>query len=73
MVGMASGGPGTSSVGSQFFIAYEALPQLTGKYTVIGRVIEGMDVVRDLTPRDPSQDPAAPPGDAIETIVIGTE
>jgi cyclophilin family peptidyl-prolyl cis-trans isomerase len=70
VVGMASGGPGTSSIGSQFFITYDALPQLDGSYTIIGRVIEGMDVAEGITPRDASQDPTAPPGDVIETIII---
>lgn len=69
VVGMASGGPGTSSIGCQFFITYDALPDLDGNYTIIGRVIEGMDVVESITPRDPSQG-SAPPGDVIETIVI---
>jgi cyclophilin family peptidyl-prolyl cis-trans isomerase len=70
VVGMASGGPGTSSIGSQFFITYDALPQLDGNYTIIGRVIEGMAVVESITPRDPSQGTILPPGDVIETIVI---
>ena len=70
VVGMASGGPGTSSIGSQFFITYDALPQLDGSYTIIGRVIEGMDVVESITPRDPSQGAGLPPGDIIETILI---
>ena len=70
VVGMASGGPGTSSIGSQFFITYDALPQLDGNYTIIGRVIEGMDIVESITPRDPSQGAALPPGDVIETILI---
>jgi cyclophilin family peptidyl-prolyl cis-trans isomerase len=70
VVGMASGGPGTSSVGSQFFITYDAQPTLDGNYTIIGKVIEGMDVVERLTPRDPSQEAAPPPGDIIETIII---
>ena len=69
-VGMASRGPGTSSIGSQFFITYDALPQLDGSYTIIGRVIEGMDVVESLTPRDPDQGGDLPPGDVIETILI---
>jgi cyclophilin family peptidyl-prolyl cis-trans isomerase len=73
MVGMASAGPGTGSVGSQFFITYDALPQLNGNYTVIGRVVEGMDIVEGLTPRDPNQDPTAPPGDPVETITIEEE
>ncbi len=70
VVGMASGGPGTSSIGSQFFITYDALPQLDGNYTIIGRVIDGMDVVDQITPRDPSQGTVLPPGDVIETILI---
>jgi cyclophilin family peptidyl-prolyl cis-trans isomerase len=70
VVGMASRGPGTSSIGSQFFITYDALPQLDGSYTIIGRVIEGMDVVESLTPRDPDQGGDLPPGDVIETILI---
>ena len=69
VVGMASGGPGTSSIGCQFFITYDALPDLDGNYTIIGRVIEGMDVVESLTPRDPGQGSDLP-GDVIETIVI---
>jgi len=29
-----------------------------------------MDVAQKITPRDPSQNPNAPPGDVIETITI---
>ncbi len=70
VMGMASAGPGTGTIGSQFFITYDALPQLDGNYTIIGRVIEGVDVVESLTPRDPSQSAGLPPGDVIETILI---
>lgn len=70
MVGMASQGPGTSTIGSQFFITYTPLPTLNGQYPIIGRVIEGMDVLQNLTPRDPSQGGDLPQGDVIETIVI---
>jgi len=70
VVGMASQGPGTSSVGSQFFITYAALPQLDGNYTIIGQVVQGMDVLESLSPRDPARDFTAPPGDRIETILI---
>ncbi len=70
MVGMASQGPGTGTVGSQFFITYAPLPTLNGQYTIIGRVFEGMDVLQNLTPRDPSQGGTLPQGDVIETIVI---
>jgi cyclophilin family peptidyl-prolyl cis-trans isomerase len=70
VVGMASSGPGTDSVSSQFFITYDALPNLDENYTIIGKVIAGMDVVESLTPRDPTQEQGLPPGDIIETIII---
>ncbi len=61
------------SAGSQFFITFGEQPSLNGQYTVFGAVVEGMDVVESLTPRDPSTDPNAPPGDAIISIEIVEE
>ncbi len=43
MLGMASSGKDTE--GSQFFITHSATPHLDGKYTIFGKVTEGMDVV----------------------------
>lgn len=68
VVGMANSG--ANSNGSQFFITLAATEQLNGGYTVFGQVVEGMDVVESLTPRDPSQSNDLPPGDVINTIVI---
>jgi peptidylprolyl isomerase len=34
-----------NSANSQFFICFDAAPFLNGKYTVVGQVISGMDVV----------------------------
>ncbi len=42
-IGIASAGKDTE--GSQFFITQSPQPHLDGRYTIIGRVISGMDVV----------------------------
>jgi cyclophilin family peptidyl-prolyl cis-trans isomerase len=68
VVGMANSG--ADSNGSQFFITETALPDLNGSYTIFGHVIQGMDVVNDLTPRDPSQSGELPPGDEILSVTI---
>ncbi len=65
---MANSGPGSN--GSQFFITYAATPNLDGLYTIFGQVIQGMDVVNKLTPRDPSQNADLPPGDKILSVTI---
>jgi peptidylprolyl isomerase len=62
--------PDPDSAGSQWFINYAATPSLDGQYTIFGEVTEGMEVVDCLTPRDPSVNPGAPPGDAIISIEI---
>jgi cyclophilin family peptidyl-prolyl cis-trans isomerase len=68
MVAMANSGPDTN--GSQWYITYDDVSQLDGSYTIFGKVIEGMDGVDAITPRDPSRDPNAAPGDVIRSIVI---
>jgi len=68
LLAMANAGPGTN--GSQFFITYDATPWLDGNHTIFGKVVSGLEVALALTPRDPSQNPNAPAGDAINTITI---
>jgi cyclophilin family peptidyl-prolyl cis-trans isomerase/protein-disulfide isomerase len=68
VLGMANAGPGSN--GSQFFITLGPAPQLDGGYTIFGSVVEGMDVLESLTPRNPQEDPTLPPGDVILTVTI---
>ena len=68
---MANSGRPNSN-GSQFFITYVATSWLDGKHTVFGKLIEGMNVLKTLTPRDPSQNPSFT-GDKITRITIKVE
>ena len=70
VMGMANSGP--ASNGSQFFITYAAVSQLDGNYTIFGQVIAGMEVVSQLTPRDPTS-PNPPPGDVIQSVTINEQ
>ena len=68
VVGMANSGPDTN--GSQFFITFGPAPHLDGGFTIFGQVLSGMGVVESLTPRDPLQGGALPPGDEIMSVTI---
>lgn len=52
---MANAGPDTN--GSQFFLTFVATPHLNDQHTIFGKVVEGMDVLLSLSPRDPTQNP----------------
>jgi cyclophilin family peptidyl-prolyl cis-trans isomerase len=64
---MANSGANTN--GSQFFITYVATPWLDGKHTVFGQLVEGMDIMKNITLRDPSKNPNYP-GDKLISVRI---
>lgn len=42
---------------SQFFIMFVPHPELDGNYTVVGRVVKGMDAVDNIAPGEPPAEP----------------
>jgi cyclophilin family peptidyl-prolyl cis-trans isomerase len=72
-VGMARGLGQSSQNGSQFFITYVEDSRLDADFTAFGRVVEGMEVLNALTPRDPDAEEEPPPGDVILGIDIVKE
>lgn len=84
ILSMANAGVNTN--GSQFFITYDAASWLDAYdengelkdceqqevscHAVFGKVVEGMDVLESLAPRDPAEGSDLPPGTSIITIEI---
>ncbi len=68
LVAMANSGPDTN--GSQFFITYGPALHLNGSYTIFGKVLTGMDVLEQLTPRDPQPGVFLPLGDKLISVTI---
>jgi cyclophilin family peptidyl-prolyl cis-trans isomerase/protein-disulfide isomerase len=67
-VAMVNSGPDTS--GSQFFITYAPTAKYNGQYTIFGQVLSGMDILKQLTPRDPQPGTDLPPGDKLISVTV---
>jgi cyclophilin family peptidyl-prolyl cis-trans isomerase/tetratricopeptide (TPR) repeat protein len=67
LLAMANAGPDTN--GSQFFITFVPVPELTGQYTIFGELLAGDDVLSRITFRDPLASPDFV-GDRIVSIDI---
>ncbi|HZY42660.1 MAG TPA: peptidylprolyl isomerase, partial [Anaerolineae bacterium] len=76
MANAGAGQDGKGTNGSQFFITFGPTPQLDAadpatqaNYTIFGEVVGGMDVVKQITLRDPQKTPEVVPS-MIKTITI---
>ena len=68
LVGMMNAGADTN--GSQFFITLAAAPQLNGMYTIFGEVLSGMDVLTQISARNPQPGIPLLPGDALISVSV---
>lgn len=67
LLAMANAGPATN--GSQFFITFAPTEWLNGLHTIFGEVVEGSEVLDQLTRRDPGANPTSE-GDKLLTVLI---
>jgi cyclophilin family peptidyl-prolyl cis-trans isomerase len=65
---MANAGPDTN--GSQFFLTFVPTPNLNGKHTVFGRVIDGFDALASLQRIDPEKPNPYLKADTIEKATV---
>ena len=67
-LGMAHGGPNTG--GSQFFITFRPTANLNGKHTCFGRVIQGLEIAREITKINPEKPDAKVQPDKVITAEV---
>jgi cyclophilin family peptidyl-prolyl cis-trans isomerase len=68
MVGLQNFGPGTNA--GLFFITLAPLSEISQDLTILGRVIEGLELLQDLSAREPIEDLLSPPEEVIQSITI---
>jgi cyclophilin family peptidyl-prolyl cis-trans isomerase/protein-disulfide isomerase len=68
MIAMSSSGPDTN--GSRYFISLTDLSDLNGTRTIFGRVISGLDILRELSARDALEDLLTQPESSIQHVEI---
>jgi len=56
--------------GSQFFINYSNIPEYDGRFTIFGKLVDGMEVLESLRPRDPYYDQVLLPADVLLNVTI---
>jgi len=62
-----------NSADSQFFIMFDAAPALDGKYTIVGKVISGMEYVDQLKKGDPSNNGRVANPDKIVKMQVASD
>ncbi len=62
--------PSTVDSGSQFFISLSTQPQYDGNYTVIGQVVEGMEVVEKIGKVPTTEDRGRRPFRPLQAVSI---
>jgi cyclophilin family peptidyl-prolyl cis-trans isomerase/predicted DsbA family dithiol-disulfide isomerase len=68
LVAMDNSGPNTN--GSRFLITLAPADNLYERYTIIGKVVSGMEVLSALAPRDPRPGLYLPAGDTLFKVAI---
>ncbi len=69
VVGMARS-QDPNSANAQFFIMFAPAPHLDGQYTVVGRVVSGMEVVDAIRRGDPARNGVVSDPDRMERVTV---